>query len=30
VTQPPFDSPFGKMAGLSDPDGAVFWVAQIR
>jgi predicted enzyme related to lactoylglutathione lyase len=24
----PFDTPFGRMAPLSDPAGAVFWVAQ--
>ena len=28
VTTAPFDSPFGRMAGLADPDGAAFWVAQ--
>ena len=28
VTTVPFDSPFGRMAGLADPDGAAFWVAQ--
>ena len=28
VTVPPFDSPFGRMAGLVDPDGAPFWVMQ--
>jgi predicted enzyme related to lactoylglutathione lyase len=24
----PFDSPFGRMAALADPAGAVFWIAQ--
>jgi hypothetical protein len=23
-----FDTPFGRMAGLVDPAGAVFWLAQ--
>lgn len=30
VNQSPFDSPFGRMAGLADPEGAVFWVHQAR
>lgn len=25
---PPFQTPFGRMAAITDPDGAVFWVAQ--
>jgi predicted enzyme related to lactoylglutathione lyase len=25
---PPFDTPYGRMAPLTDPAGAVFWVAQ--
>lgn len=28
VVGPAFDTPFGRMAALADPDGAVFWVAQ--
>jgi predicted enzyme related to lactoylglutathione lyase len=28
VMAPPFDTPYGRMAGVSDPFGAVFWVAQ--
>jgi predicted enzyme related to lactoylglutathione lyase len=28
VVVPPFDTEFGRMGGLVDPDGAVFWVAQ--
>ena len=28
VIAPPFDTDFGRMSGLMDPDGAVFWVAQ--
>lgn len=28
VTAPPFDTQFGRMAGLADPFGAAFWVAQ--
>ncbi len=28
VATPAFDTPFGSMAGLVDPFGAVFWVAQ--
>lgn len=28
VVAPAFDTPFGRMAGLADPDGAVFWVAR--
>lgn len=28
VTAPAFDTPFGRMAGLVDPYGAPFWVAQ--
>jgi predicted enzyme related to lactoylglutathione lyase len=28
VLAPAFDTPFGRMAGLVDPAGAVFWVAQ--
>ncbi len=28
VATPAFDSPFGPMAGLTDPSGALFWVVQ--
>ncbi len=28
VLAPPFDTPYGQMAGLVDPAGAVFWIAQ--
>lgn len=28
VMAPPFDTPYGKMAGLLDPFGAMFWIAQ--
>jgi uncharacterized protein len=28
VIAPAFDTPFGRMAGLADPSGATFWVAQ--
>ncbi len=28
VMAPPFDTPYGKMAGLMDPFGAMFWIAQ--
>jgi uncharacterized protein len=28
VLVPAFDTPYGRMAGLQDPDGAVFWVSQ--
>ena len=28
VLVPPFDTPYGAMAGLVDPGGAVFWIAQ--
>lgn len=28
VLAPPFDTPYGRMAGLADPAGAIFWVAQ--
>ena len=28
VVAPLFDTPFGTMAALADPDGAVFWVLQ--
>jgi predicted enzyme related to lactoylglutathione lyase len=28
VIVPPFDTEFGRMGGVMDPDGAVFWVAQ--
>ena len=28
VVVPPFDTEFGRMGGLMDPDGAVFWIAQ--
>lgn len=28
VVVPPFDTEFGRMAGVVDPHGAVFWVAQ--
>ncbi|HET9872046.1 MAG TPA: VOC family protein [Propionibacteriaceae bacterium] len=24
----PFDTPFGRMAGVADPAGAIFWIAQ--
>jgi len=29
VVAPPFDTPYGQMAGLMDPQGAMFWVAQV-
>jgi predicted enzyme related to lactoylglutathione lyase len=29
VLTPPFDTPFGRMGGLVDPAGAVFWIAQV-
>jgi predicted enzyme related to lactoylglutathione lyase len=29
VLVPGFDTPYGRMAGLADPGGAVFWVAQV-
>ena len=28
VLAPPFDTPFGRMGGIVDPAGAVFWIAQ--
>lgn len=28
VTTPAFDTPYGRMAGLADPAGARFWVAE--
>jgi predicted enzyme related to lactoylglutathione lyase len=28
IVVPAFDSPFGRMGGVLDPDGAVFWVFQ--
>jgi predicted enzyme related to lactoylglutathione lyase len=28
VLSPPSDSPYGRMAGLVDPGGALFWVIQ--
>jgi predicted enzyme related to lactoylglutathione lyase len=28
VVQVAFDSPYGRMAGLTDPGGALFWVSQ--
>ncbi len=28
VLSPPFDTPYGRMAGLVDPGGAAFWVVQ--
>ncbi|MEI2717038.1 MAG: VOC family protein [Candidatus Nanopelagicales bacterium] len=28
VPIPPFDSPYGRMAGLTDPAGAPFWIIQ--
>lgn len=28
VLAPAFETPFGQMAGLADPAGAVFWIAQ--
>ena len=28
VAAPAFDTPYGRMAGLTDPAGAVFWVTQ--
>jgi predicted enzyme related to lactoylglutathione lyase len=28
VLAPPFTTPFGRMSGIIDPAGAVFWVAQ--
>lgn len=28
VPTPPFDTPYGRMAGLADPFGAPFWVLQ--
>jgi predicted enzyme related to lactoylglutathione lyase len=28
VLAPPFDTSFGRMAALTDPAGAVFWIAQ--
>lgn len=30
VVAPPFDTPYGRMAGLADPNGAVFWVVQTQ
>ena len=30
VVSPAFPTPWGRMAGLADPNGAVFWVAQSR
>lgn len=30
VVSPAFATPYGRMAGLADPDGAVFWVAQTQ
>jgi predicted enzyme related to lactoylglutathione lyase len=29
VLAPGFDTPYGRMAGLTDPGGATFWVAQV-
>jgi predicted enzyme related to lactoylglutathione lyase len=29
VVQEHFDSPFGQMAGLLDPAGALFWIVQV-
>ena len=29
VLAPAFDTPYGRMAGVTDPDGAVFWLAQV-
>jgi predicted enzyme related to lactoylglutathione lyase len=28
IATPTFDTPFGAMAGIADPDGAVFWVVE--
>ena len=28
VLAPAFDTPYGRMAGIADPGGAVFWLAQ--
>jgi predicted enzyme related to lactoylglutathione lyase len=28
IATPAFDTPFGAMAGIADPDGAVFWVVE--
>lgn len=28
VVAPPFDTPYGRMAGLVDPAGALFWVVE--
>ncbi|MGN6243137.1 MAG: VOC family protein [Motilibacteraceae bacterium] len=28
VVMPPFETPFGRMAGLRDPDGALFWTVE--
>jgi len=30
VTSPAVDTPYGRMAGLADPNGAAFWVAQTQ
>lgn len=27
---PPFDTPFGQMAGLTDPAGASFWIVEMK
>ena len=28
LVAPVFESPYGKMAGIADPAGALFWIAQ--
>ena len=28
IIAPAFDTPYGRMAGLSDPAGATFWLVQ--
>ena len=28
VIAPAFDTPYGRMAGITDPAGAMFWVVQ--
>ena len=29
IAQEPMETPFGTMAGLLDPAGALFWIAQV-
>jgi predicted enzyme related to lactoylglutathione lyase len=28
IVAPTFDTPYGRMAGITDPAGAMFWVMQ--